>query len=167
MKEDPMRRFKLLGVFSALVLAVGAVAPVARTTPESERSFVAVLLPVEGAPVQGVGVLFFRQPEDTEKVVFLDVFVLNLEPNHSYSLQRATDETVDGDCKGTNWLTLGRDLEPQAIETNAFGFGVAHLSRSLALVPTGKRFDIHFRVIDAATSAVVLVSGCHQYTVLP
>jgi hypothetical protein len=32
-------------------------------------------------------------------------------------------------------------------------------------VPTGAQFDIQFRVIDAATSAVVLDSACSQYTV--
>jgi hypothetical protein len=32
-------------------------------------------------------------------------------------------------------------------------------------VPTGTQSDIHFRVIDDATSAVVLESGCYQFTV--
>jgi hypothetical protein len=32
-------------------------------------------------------------------------------------------------------------------------------------VPTGTLFDIQFRVIDAATSAVVLRSACQRFTV--
>jgi hypothetical protein len=93
----------------------------------SERNFVALLRPVPGEPAHAFGVVLFRQPHDTEKVVFLDVWMLGLAPNHSYSLQRATDTTVDDTCTGTNWLTLGRGLEPQAIETNELGFGRAHL----------------------------------------
>jgi hypothetical protein len=31
----------------------------------------------------------------------------------------------------------------------------------------GMQFDIHFRVLDAATTAVVLESGCYQFTVSP
>jgi hypothetical protein len=112
-------------------------------------------------------VVLFRQPRDAEKVVFLDVWTLGLAPNHSYSLQRATDSIVDDDCQGTNWLTLGRGLEPQAIETNELGFGRAHLFRDLATVPDGTRFDIQFRVIDSLSDDVVLVSSCHQYTVTP
>jgi len=133
----------------------------------SERNFVALLRPVSGEPAHAFGVVLFRQPHDAEKVVFLDVWTLGLAPNHSYSLQRATDSTVDDDCQGTNWLTLGHGLEPQAIETNELGFGRAHLFRDLAAVPDGMRFDIQFRVIDSDTQEVVLVSSCHQYTVSP
>jgi hypothetical protein len=74
---------------------------------------------------------------------------------------------VDDTCTGTNWLTLGRGLEPQAIETNELGFGRAHLFRDLAAFPDGMRFDIHFRAIDSVTQDVVLVSSCHQYMVSP
>jgi hypothetical protein len=35
----------------------------------------------------------------------------------------------------------------------------------LAAVALGTEFDIHFRVIDAVTSAVVLQSACYQFTV--
>jgi hypothetical protein len=133
----------------------------------SERNFVALLRPVWGEPAHAFGVVLLRQPHDTEKVVFLDVWTLGLAPNHSYSLQRATDSIVDDDCQGTNWLTLGRGLEPQAIETNELGFGRAHLFRDLATVPDGTQFDIQFRVIDSVTQDVVLVSSCHQFTVSP
>jgi hypothetical protein len=133
----------------------------------SERNFAALLHPVSGQPAHAVGVVLFRQPHDAENVVVLDVWTLGLAPNHSYALQRATDTSVDDTCTGTNWLTLGRGLDPQAIETNGLGFGRAHLFRTLTNVPDGTRFDIQFRVIDSVTQAVVLVSSCHQFTVTP
>jgi len=164
-----MRLFKLLAVIAALtaVPAAAARADAAAGPSGSERNFVALLGPVPGGPAHAFGVVLFRQPHDAEKVVFLDVWTLGLAPNHSYSLQRATDSIVDDDCQGTNWLSLGRGLEPQAIETNERGFGRAHLFRDLAAVPDGTRFDIQFRVIDSVTQAVVLVSSCHQFTVIP
>jgi hypothetical protein len=39
------------------------------------------------------------------------------------------------------------------------------LFRDLAAAPTGSQFDIHFRVIDAVTSAPVLQSSCYRFTV--
>jgi hypothetical protein len=147
--------------------AAAARADAATPHSESERNFVALLRPVSGEPAQAFGVVLFRQPHDAEKVVFLDVWTLGLAPTHSYSLQRATDTTVDDTCTGTNWLTLGRGLDPQAIETNERGFGRAHLFRDLAAFPDGMRFDIQFRVIDSVTQDVVLVSSCHQYMVSP
>ena len=164
-----MRLFKLLVVIAALtvVLAAAARADAVAHPAGSERNFVALLRPVFGGPAHAFGVVLFRQPRDAEKVVFLDVWTLGLAPNHSYSLQRATDSIVDDDCQGTNWLTLSRGLEPQAIEANELGFGRAHLFRDLATVPDGTQFDIQFRVIDSVTQDVVLVSSCHQFTVSP
>jgi hypothetical protein len=164
-----MRLFKLLAVIAALTVvpAAAARADAVAHLSGSERNFVALLRPVSGGPAHAFGVVLFRQPHDAEKVVFLDVWTLGLAPNHSYSLQRATDSIVDDDCQGTNWLTLGRGLEPQAIETNELGFGRAHLFRDLATVPDGTQFDIQFRVIDSVTQDVVLVSSCHQFTVSP
>jgi sugar lactone lactonase YvrE len=107
----------------------------------------------------------FRQPGDPAKIVYLNVRVRHLAPNHSYYLQRATDSDVNDDCTGTNWLTLGHGLEPVAITTDDRGNGRAALFRDLTAIPTGAQFDIHFRVIDAVSSAVVLESGCYQYTV--
>jgi hypothetical protein len=109
----------------------------------------------------------FRQPKDAEKRVFLGVWMRDLAPGTDYQLQRATDANVDDDCTGTNWLTLGRGLTPVAITTDDKGTGRAQLLRSLAAFPAGMQFDIHFRVIDAATTAVVLESGCYQFTVSP
>jgi hypothetical protein len=165
-----VRLIKLLAVFAALTVVAApaawaqSVGPTASLAPW-ERNFVAFLLPVAGGPASGLGLVVFRQPQDADKIVYLDVWVLNLAPNHSYYLQRATDSTVDDDCTGTNWLTLGQGLVPQAITTNERGFGRASLFRDLAAVPVGTRLDIHFRVIDAATSAVVLQSGCYQFVV--
>jgi hypothetical protein len=166
---------KLLPAVLAVAMLAGASPAAAAgradgvtTLSGSERNFVALLRPVSGAPADAFGVVLFRQPHDAKKVVFLDVWTLGLAPNHSYSLQRATDTTVDDTCTGTNWLTLGRDPDPQAIVTNERGFGRAHLFRDLAAFPDGMRFDIQFRVIEnSATQDVVLVSSCHQYTVSP
>jgi hypothetical protein len=167
-----MRRLmkRLLAVLALAMLAgASPAAGAARAdavTPGSgsERNFVALLHPVSGTPAHGFGVVLFRQPHDAENIVLLDVWTLGLAPNHSYSLQRAVDTTVDDICTGTNWLTLGWGLEPRAIETNDLGFGRAHLFRDLATVPEGMRFDIQFRVIDSITQDVALMSSCHQYT---
>jgi hypothetical protein len=102
----------------------------------------------------------FRQPNDATKVVYLDTWVRGLDPDHSYQLQRATDTNVNDACAGTNWLTLGQ------IATDGTGTGGAALSRDLAAIPLGMRFDIQFRVVDAANPAVVVLeSGCYQFTV--
>jgi len=124
-----------------------------------------VLRPVADAPNAGFGLVKFRQPKDADKIVSLDVWVRDLAANRSYKLQRATDTNVNDACTGTNWLTLGQGLVPQAITTDATGTGRADLFRNLSTIPLGTEFDIHFRVIDAATSAVVLESACYQYTV--
>jgi hypothetical protein len=168
-QREAMRLFKLLAGIAALtvVLAAAARADAVAHRSGSERNFVALLHPVSGGPTRAFGAVLFRQPHDAEKVAFLDVWTLGLAPNHSYSLQRATDSIVDDTCTGTNWLTLGRGVEPQAIETNDRGFGRAHLFRDLTAFSDGTRFDIRFRVIDSVTQDVVLVSSCHQFTVSP
>jgi len=124
-----------------------------------------ILRPVAGGPDSGFGHVRFRQPKDAEKIINLDTWVRDLAPNHSYFLQRAVDTNVNDDCTGTAWLTLGQGLVPQAITTDESGTGRADLFRSVAALPLGSEFDIHFRVIDAVTSAAVLESGCYQYTV--
>ncbi len=124
-----------------------------------------ILRPVAGATDSGFGLGKFRQPKDAEKIVYLDVWVRDLALNHTYLLQRAVDTNVNDDCTGTSWLTLGQGLVPQAIATDETGTGRASLFRNLASIPLGTEFDIHCRVIDAATSAAVLESACYQYTV--
>lgn len=111
------------------------------------------------------GHIKFRQDPDPVQIVTLDTKVQHLQPNHEYLLQRAVDQTIDGNCTGTAWLTLGLGLTPQSIATNGGGNGHEELWRDVSAVPAGSVFDINFRVVDAETMAVVLTSGCHQYTV--
>jgi hypothetical protein len=121
----------------------------------------AVLRDVNDGP--GFGLVKFRQPNDAELIVYLDAWVRDLSPNTAYQLQRAVDPVVDGNCTSTSWLTLGKGLTPEAILTDDRGFGRAELFRALPDNLEGTTFDIYFRVIESATSAVVLQSGCHQY----
>lgn len=114
---------------------------------------------------EGFGLVKFRQPKDTEAIIFLDTWVRDLAPNTEYQLQRAVDATVDNDCTGAAWLTLGEGLEPQSIVTDDQGVGRAELFRDVSAIPPGSEFDIHFRVIDAQTQSVVLQSDCYQYRV--
>ena len=114
---------------------------------------------------QGFGLVKFRQPNDGEAIIYLDTWVRDLAPNTDYVLQRAVDTEVDGNCVSTSWLTLGKGLAPQAITTDDRGVGRGALFRSVAAFPVGSQFDIHFRVIDQATSAVVLESGCYTFTI--
>jgi hypothetical protein len=128
--------------------------------PETPRFNLEVVLRGEG-----FGLVKFRQPNDAEAVVFLDTWVRGLAPNTSYRLQRAVDTDIDDVCTSTSgWLTLGQGLTAHAIDTDANGTGRADLWRAVPPTP-GVEFDIHFRVIDDATGAVVLQSECYQYTV--
>src|SRR5256886_7776051 len=108
-----------------------------------------VLRPVDGATDTGFGLVKSRQPKDAQKIVYLDVWVRDLGPNHSYLLQRAVDTNVNDDCTGTSCLALGKGLVTEAIATDETGTGRANLFRNLASIPLGTEFDIHFRVIDA------------------
>ena len=45
------------------------------------------------------------------------------------------------------------------------GTGREILWRNISAAPTGAKFDIHFRVLDAVTMAVVLTSDCYEYVV--
>jgi len=163
------RRFGILVVMAAALMAfappVSGGPPWGPATPNFNLEV--ILRPVAGGPDNGFGLVKFRQPKDADKIIYLDVWVRDLAPNHSYNLQRATDSTVNDDCTGTNWLTLGQGLVPQAITTDETGAGRADLFRDLATVPLGTQFDIHFRVIDAVTPPVVVVleSACYQFTV--
>jgi len=111
------------------------------------------------------GFIKFRQYENETQLIHLDTWVHDLQPNTSYLLQRAVDTTLDGDCTGTAWLTLGKGLEPQSILTDSRGSGKAELFRSVAAIPVGSTFDIHFQIIKESTSEVVLTSDCYEYTV--
>ena len=120
----------------------------------------AILRPAAGVP-DGFGLVKFRQPNDATKIVYLDTWVRDLTPSHDYYLQRATDANVDDDCRGTNWLTLGR------ITTDGGGTGREALSRDLAAVALGMKFDIQFRIVETpiATAPAVLESACYQFVV--
>jgi hypothetical protein len=164
--NHPVRSFAFVTVgvaaLAASVFAFGAKAgpPWGPETPPFNLEV--ILRDVAGGP--GFGHVKFRQPNDADKIVFLDTWVRDLAPNHSYLLQRAVDPVLDGNCVSTVWLTLGKGLEPQAITTDDRGTGREHLFRDLASIPTGTQLDIRFQVIDAATSAPVLQSGCYQFT---
>ena len=123
-----------------------------------------VILRGEGG---GLGHVKFRQDVDPSKIIILDTWVRDLESNHQYLLQRAVDaaNVVDGDCTSTSWLTLGKGLTPQSILTDDNGKGSEELWRDVSAVASGTAFDIHFRILDATTMAVVLTSDCYQYVV--
>ena len=113
------------------------------------------------------GHIKFRQDPDPAKIIELDIKVHHLAPNHEYLLQRAVDaiNVVDGNCTSTSWLTLGKGLVPQSILTDKHGKGSEALWRDVTAIPSGSTFDIHFRVIDAVSSAIVLTSDCYQYQI--
>ncbi len=111
------------------------------------------------------GHIHFRQDKDPAKIITLDTKVHHLEANHEYLLQRAVDQILDGECTGTNWLTLRHGLQPQSIVTDDKGNGSEELWRDVSAIPSGTTFDIHFRVVDKVPMAVVLTSDCYQYTV--
>ena len=139
-------------------------AAAARWGPETPPfNLEAVLRAPAGA--DGFGLVKFRQPNDADRIVYLDVWVRDLAPDATYILQRATDTALDDVCSGTNWLTLGEGTTPRAIATDERGTGRAALFRNLAAFPIGSAFDIHFRVLDAVTGTVVLTSGCYRFTV--
>jgi hypothetical protein len=111
------------------------------------------------------GLVKFRQNNDAAKIVTLEVWVRDLQPDHQYLLQRAVDTNLDGECTSTAWLTLGKGLQAQAITTGDKGTGREELWRDLSALATGAAFDIHFRVVDAVSKDVVLTSDCYRYVV--
>jgi hypothetical protein len=119
----------------------------------------------EGHEDKSFGFLKFRQENDGSRIVNLDIFVRGLEPNHSYQLQRAVDAIIDGNCTSTTWLTLGEGPVAQSIQTDDKGMGKEDLWRSLAAVPPGSTFDIHFQVVEENSTVVVLKSDCYSFTV--
>jgi hypothetical protein len=122
-----------------------------------------VILRGEG---KSFGHVKFRQDNDEAQVIDLGVWVRDLAPNHAYYLQRAVDTPADGSCSSTSWLTLGLGLSIQPIITDDKGTGQADFWRALpTTILKGTTFDIHFQVIDADNSAVVLSSDCYQYSV--
>lgn len=119
----------------------------------------------KGATAAICGYVEFRQVADGAQFIHLDTWVHGLEPNTSYVLQRAVDTTIDGNCSSTAWLTLGKGLVAQSIDTDTKGSGQAELFRSVSTITVGTTFDIHFQILKMSTSVVVLTSDCYQYTV--
>jgi hypothetical protein len=114
----------------------------------------------------GFGLVRFRQPNDDALIINLDTWVRGLEPNTAYVLQRAADRTLDGVCSTAGgWVTLGKGTTPQSITTDDRGTGRESLFRSVAAFAVVTTFDITFRVVKVATSAVVLTSDCYRYTI--
>ena len=113
----------------------------------------------------GFGLVKFRQPNDDALIINLDTKVRGLDPNTSYVLQRAADRNLDGICSSTAWLTLGKGLVAQTIDTDDKGSGEASLFRDVSAFAVGTTFDIAFRVVNVATSTVVLTSDCYRYTI--
>lgn len=154
---------RLLGTGSALVVLAACLLTGAATAgppwgPESPNFNLEVILR-PAADDGGFGHVKFRQPNDADKIVYLDTWVHDLAPNHNYLLERAVDTNLDGTCQNTTmWLTLG------TISTDDRGTGLAALTRILPSA-VGTTFDIHFHVIDVGTRAPVLESACYEFTV--
>ena len=161
---------RLLKVFALLATVTATAATAAQADPGGwgpetpNFNLQVVLRPTASGPEKGFGLVKFRQPNDAFTIVYLDVWLRDLEPNHSYYLERATDSMVDDNCTGTNWLRLGQGPVPQAITTDERGTDRAELFRAVPPAP-GTELDIHFRVVDATTMAVVLASDCYQFTI--
>jgi hypothetical protein len=124
-----------------------------------------VILRGEG---KAFGHVEFRQDLDLPKVVLLGVWVRDLDPRHSYYLQRAAN-AFDGDCPTTGWLTLGEGPVATPFTPNAKGTAKVdfwrNVSGAVGTVP-GDHFDIRFRVVDAANMNVaVLESSCYDYVI--
>jgi hypothetical protein len=159
-----MRIRALIAAAVALVLAGQAGAAGPPWGPETPPFNLEVILrDVTGG--SGFGHVKFRQPNDADKIIYLESWVRGVEANHAYQLQRAVDTTLDGVCTSTGWLTLGKGLTPQTITTDERGTGRELLFRDVSAIPTGTQFDIHFRLVDAGTGVAVLASGCYRFTV--
>lgn len=166
----------LLKLFAVVVTLAAAGAAAAQAGPggwgpETPKFNLEVILrDVTGG--RGFGHVKFRQPNDDARVIYLDTWVRDLQPNRDYLLQRAVDTTLDGNCTSTDWLTLGEGFTVTPIRTDDRGTGRAALYRNLdppgpmTGPQPGTSIDIHFRVIDATTPSMpVLQSACYQFTV--
>jgi len=151
------------GVFAAASRSDASGPPWGPETPNFNLEV--ILRPVDGGG--GFGHVKFRQPNDAQKIVYLDTWVRDLAPSHSYLLQRAVDTNLDGICSSTAWLTLGLGSTPQTVTTDDRGTASTPLFRNLAAIPSGTTFDIHFRLVDAESFVPVLDSSCYQFTVSP
>jgi hypothetical protein len=165
----PTRSIVLAGCIIALAACRGEnTAPTAPLTPTLSSQWGPETPPFNLEVIlrgDGFGHVKFRQPNDDALIIYLDTWVRGLEPSTDYVLQRAADTNLDGICSSTSWLTLGKGLVPQAITTDDRGTGRESLFRNVAALGVGATFDITFRVMNVATSAVVLTSDCYRYTI--
>ena len=163
-KKSTTTIFKITALLTFIIFIVGCKKEV--IPPKDAQYDLNVFLNGEGKfQFSGSGFIEFRQNPDTDRIVNLNTSVHNLEPNHSYLLQRAVNPITDSTCSSTAWLTLGLGLTPQSIHTDERGNGSAALWRNVSSVARGTQFHIHFQVIDSTTSEPVLGSGCYEYTV--
>jgi hypothetical protein len=164
-----MRLVKLFALATLTAVAAGA-AQAATGGPELEPkfNFNAVLRPDAGAKKKESGLIKFRQPVDDKVIVYLDVTLRRMARNHSYYVERGADPVVDGNCapdaETAMWARLGQGPVPDAVNIDRKGNGRALLFRELPPTAVGVTFDLHFRVVDAITGAIVLRSRCFQYT---
>jgi hypothetical protein len=134
--------------------------------PDTLDNFDAPLFSVGEKMPSNSGLIKFRQNPDTARIATLDTYVIHLEPNHSYLLQRAVNPIADTTgCSSTAWLTLGLGSQPLALHTNSAGDGHAEFWRALTAIARGTSFHIHFQIVDSITLAPVLISDCHDFTV--
>jgi hypothetical protein len=159
-----MRMHALIAAAVALVLVGQAGAAEPPWGPETPPFNVEVILR-DVSEGSGFGHVKFRQPNDSDRIIYLQTWVRGLVPSHAYQLQRAVDTTLDGMCTSAAWLTLGQGLTPQTITTDEGGSGRELLFRDVSVLRTGTQFDIHFRLVDAGTGVPVLASGCYRFTV--
>jgi len=158
-----MKKFikRLLPILCSIIMLVFTFISCRKQSPEDSHYNLDVWLRGN----KGSGHVNFRQNPDTAKIVTLTTWVSGLLPKHEYMLQRAVDTILDRNCTSAVWLTLGKGLVPQSIFTDKNGEGREELFRDLSAIPSGKKFDIHFQLIDATDSTVILSSDCYQYTV--
>lgn len=118
----------------------------------------------------GWGRAQFRQPEDgTARIIFV-TWLRDLRPFTTYLLQQALDPVVDGVCTGgttdpAEWVTVGAGTKPFTIMTDERGSFHAPLYRDLPRRLVGTAFDIHLRIVEKATGAVVQESDCFHFEV--
>ena len=165
----------VIGAFGVLTTSCGTSGPTTPTgawrpaapllasgTDKPNFNLEVILRPPTGG--DGFGHVKFRQDNDAAERIDLGTWVRDLAPNTHYLLQRATDASVDDNCTGANWLTLGKGAVAQDVVTDDRGTANEDLFRILTS-PVGAEFDIQFRVINKTTSAVVLRSACYQFFV--
>ncbi len=162
-----MARFSLVTCFLALFFSCDKSVPDDGVNVAPYYNLDVTFLPANTKMYHGgeAGFLKFRQDPDTARIITLDTWVFNLEPDHAYQLQRAVDPITTTTCESTTWLTLGAGLVPETINTDAKGNGEADLFRDVTSVARGTQFRIHFQIVDAVSGEIVLTSDCYQYTV--